>query len=76
MSPFLTSNHNRPNAFIETITRMDLELCQIAALLDEGELCGEQLDKVIAQIAGIECQKVHIIGLLRRYTVEAGSQLD
>jgi hypothetical protein len=63
----LTTNHNRSHTLIEKIVRMELELCEIASRLDKGDLCGEQLDRVTAQVAGIECQRVHILGLLQDY---------
>jgi hypothetical protein len=43
---------------------MDLELTQIASLLDVKDLSGEQLDRISAQVAEITCQKERILGLL------------
>jgi hypothetical protein len=49
---------------MRTIVRMDLELTQIASLLDEKDLSGEQLDRISEQVAEITSQKEHILGLL------------
>lgn len=49
---------------MRTIIRMDLELTQIAKLLDGKDLSGEQLDKISGQVAEITCQKERILGQL------------
>lgn len=50
---------------------MDLELDQIASLLDEGDLHGKQLDEVIVQVDRIAWQMTRFIDLLRECTVKA-----
>lgn len=48
---------------------MDLELHQIALVLDSGDVCGEQLVKMTAQVAEVACQKAQILNFLRQRTV-------
>jgi hypothetical protein len=59
---------------VRTIIRMDLELTQIALLLDGKDLSGEQLDRISDQVAEITYQKDHILGLLHQCTAENGEQ--
>ena len=67
----LNISHGRSCTLIETITRMDLELRQIASVLDEGDVHGELLDSMTAQVAELAGRKAFIIGLLRECTVAA-----
>lgn len=55
----------------EAIECMTLELHQIATLLDNKQLSGEELDKVTAQVADIERRKEHILALLHMCTIAA-----
>lgn len=54
---------------------MDLELGQIALLLDEGNLHGEQLAERTARVDFIKWQKGCITDLLCQCAVEAGNKL-
>ena len=56
--------HRILETIMRTIMRMDQELTQMASLLDEKDLSGEQLDRISAQVTEITCQKEHILGLL------------
>lgn len=69
---FLKLIHNRSYTLFEIVTRMDLELRQLASLLDQGDLHGKQLDEVIAQVASIKQQRADIMDALRQYNVKAG----
>jgi hypothetical protein len=57
---------------MRTILRMDLELTQIASLLDEHDLSEEHLDRISGQVAEITYQKERIRGLLHQCTAENG----
>lgn len=65
----LSISHGRPCTLIKTITRMDLELRQIATVLDEGDVHGELLDGMTAQVAELARRIAFIIGLLCECTV-------
>jgi hypothetical protein len=60
---------------MSAIMHMDLELTQIASLLDGKDLSGEQLDRVSAQVAEISCQKERILGLLHLCTAVDGETI-
>lgn len=64
----LKNNHHRSHTLYEFVTCMSLKLDQIASLLDEGDLHGEQLGEVIAQVDDIKWQRGCIIDLLRQCT--------
>jgi hypothetical protein len=57
---------------MRTILRMDLELTQIASLLDESDLSGEHLDRISGQVSEITYHKERILGLLHQCTAENG----
>ena len=59
---------------MRTIIRIDLELTQIASLLDGKDLSGEQLDSISGQIAEFTYQKERILGLLHQCIAENGGK--
>lgn len=61
---------------MRTIMRMDQELTQMASLLDEKDLSGEQLDRISAQVTEITCQKEHILGLLHLCPAQNGRTIQ
>jgi hypothetical protein len=57
---------------VRTIIRIDLELTQIASLLDGKDLSGEHLDRISGRVAEVTYQKERILGLLHQCIAEYG----